>query len=102
MVDLVEAEQSPLARQRLAVTLFHAGRVEEAETLFRALTALPTVDVTAWGYLGVIAEQRGDEARARSCYGEVIVRDPQGEAGRLARRRLAALGPAGPGDPRDE
>ena len=102
MVDLAAAEQAPLARQRLAVTLFHAGRVEEAETLFRALAVLPTVDVTAWGYLGVIAEQKGDAAAARACYGEVIARDPAGDAGRLARRCLAALGSAGPAEPRDE
>ena len=93
--DLGDADQRPLARQRQAVALFHAGRSAEAEALFRQLAELPVVDLAAWGYLGVIAEQRGDPGAAAACYGEVIARRPDSGAADLARRRLAALaGPA--------
>ncbi len=89
--DLGDAQQRPLARQRQAVALYHAGRSAEAEALFRELAEQPLVDATAWGYLGVIAEQRNDLATAAACYREVIARRPGGAAADLARRRLAAL-----------
>lgn len=94
--DLGDAAQRPLARQREAVALYHAGRSAEAEVLFRELAELPVVDLTAWGYLGVIAEQRGDLGAAAACYGEVIARRPDSGAADLARRRLAALAAPAP------
>ena len=95
--DLGDERQRPLGRQRQAVALFLAGRSAEAETLFRELADQPPFDISAWGYLGVIAEQRGDPAAAAACYREVIARQPGGAAADLAQRRLEALdGPASP------
>lgn len=98
LADLAEPAQRPEARQRLAVALLHAGRTAEAEAMFTEQARQPGLDITAWGYLGVLAERRGDPDRAAACYREVVARDPDGPAGALARRRLAALPAARPGE----
>jgi hypothetical protein len=79
------------AASRLAVARYHAGDLAGAETVFATLIVDPGQQVVALGYLGLIAERRGDRAAATDYYRRVVALDPGGGAGDLARRRLAVL-----------
>jgi hypothetical protein len=82
------------AVSRLAVARYHAGDLAGAEELFTELATTPDRQVVALGYLGVLAERRGDRETAAAFYRQVIALDPVGGAGDLARQRLAALAAA--------
>jgi len=93
---VADAAGRPDATRRLAVALFMNADPAGAEPLFRELAEIPAERVVALGYLGVIAEQRGDSAAAATFYRQVIALDPSGKAGSLARRRLQTLAAGAP------
>ena len=95
MRALADPAGRPDATRRLAVARFLSGDVTGAEPLFRELADVPAEQVVALGYLGVIAEQRGDSAAAAAFYRQVMALDPSGHAGDLARGRLQGLAAAG-------
>jgi tetratricopeptide (TPR) repeat protein len=67
-----------------------------ARDMFLGLEGFPERRLVALGNLGLIAEETGDLETARAYYETVIERDPSGEAGDWARRRLSAVSREGP------
>jgi predicted Zn-dependent protease len=90
----VEAEMEA-RRYFLAYTVYLAGHLEEADSLFRDLHSAHPESVEYIGHLGAIAARRGDDTTARQLADQLRGREVEapipGEESIVWRARIAAL-----------
>jgi protein O-GlcNAc transferase len=90
---------SPILLLQQALTLHHAGRLEEAEAAYRRVLEADPRYGDAWHYLGVLLAQRGDQLGAVAAIGKALAADDKGalahfhlaESLRMLGRNEAAL-----------
>jgi tetratricopeptide (TPR) repeat protein len=64
------------AHFRLAIALFHLGKLEEAAQAFEATLGADHEYVIAWYHLGIIRERQDDYDGAIACFEHVVEANP--------------------------
>ena len=70
------ATRQPLDFQR-GLDLHRAGRIDEAAAVYRAILAASPGDVDALSHLGIVHQQRGENARAAELLGSAVQKSPK-------------------------
>jgi hypothetical protein len=79
---------------RQGIELYREGQFAQAYTIFEKRHQTDPADVQATYYLAITAAQLGRVDAARRLYHEILLLDPNGQAGQMAREGLKYL-PAG-------
>jgi tetratricopeptide (TPR) repeat protein len=64
----------PTAHESLAAALQHhqAGRLREAESLYREIVAVEPTNIDAWHLLGILSQQTGKREEAKACLNRAL------------------------------